>query len=73
MEPSLQLIQTLVERVLEGQRRADAKLDRMIDDIQDLKVRMTSSEEATAGTNRRLDRLEMRLDRIERRLDLVTS
>ena len=51
---------------------ARPKLDRIIDDIQDLKVRMTSPEEATAGTNRRLDRLEMRLDRIGRRLDLVT-
>jgi hypothetical protein len=72
-EPNLQLIQSLVERVIEGQRRTDDKLDRLIDDTADLKIRMTASEEATAGINRRLDRIESRLDRIERRLDLVAT
>jgi predicted nucleic acid-binding Zn-ribbon protein len=59
-------------------RRMDIKLDRVVDDVQDLKVRMTTVEErlasvelSIAGTNRRIDRVEMRLDRIERRLDLV--
>ena len=79
-EPSLHLIQALLERVLEGQRRLDEKIDRLIDDTRDLKVRMTAAEEASVGINRRLDRielrldrLELRLDRIERRLDLVPS
>lgn len=59
-------------------RRLDEKLDRVIDDVGDLKVRMTDLEEkvarvdlAIAGINRRMDRVEARLDRIERRLDLV--
>jgi predicted nucleic acid-binding Zn-ribbon protein len=59
-------------------RRLDEKLDRVIDDVRDLKVRMTDIEEkvaridlAIAGVNRRLDRVETRLDRIERRLDLT--
>ncbi|MFC5504705.1 MULTISPECIES: hypothetical protein [Hyphomicrobiales] len=59
-------------------RRMDAKLDRVIDDVRDLKVRMTNVEEglakvelSIAGVNRRIDGVEARLDRIERRFDLV--
>ncbi len=58
-------------------RRMDAKLDRVIDDVSDLKVRMTNVEEqlakvelSIAGVNRRIDRVEVRLDHIERRLEL---
>ncbi len=50
-------------------RRLDAKRDRVIEDVQDLKIRMTDVEEGLAGVNRRLDRLEMRRDRVERRLE----
>lgn len=57
--------------VLRLLRRMDAKLDRLQDDVADLKVRMTSVEEGLAGVNRRLDRLDARVDRIERRLDLA--
>ncbi len=53
--------------------RIDAKIDRMADDLRDLKVRATATEEAIAGVNRRLDRLEMRVERIEKRLDLVEA
>jgi predicted nucleic acid-binding Zn-ribbon protein len=52
-------------------RRMDGKLDRIIEDVQNLKVRMTSVEEGLVGVNRRVDRIEERLDRIERRLDLT--
>ena len=52
-------------------RRLDTKMDRMIDDLHDLKVRVTHLEEGQAGIHRRLDRIEDRLDRVERRLDLV--
>lgn len=54
-------------------RRIDIKLDRLIDDLSDIKIRMSSVEEALAGVNRRLDRSETRLDRIERRIDLVEA
>jgi outer membrane murein-binding lipoprotein Lpp len=54
-------------------RRIDAKIDRMADDVRDLKVRQTATEEALAGVNRRLDRLDMRVERIEKRLDLVDA
>jgi DNA-binding FrmR family transcriptional regulator len=49
----------------------DGKLDGVYDDVKDIKVRMTSVEEALAGVNRRIDRAEGHLDRIERRLELV--
>jgi archaellum component FlaC len=52
-------------------RRIDAKLDRIADDVSDLKIRQTATEEAVVGIHRRLDRLEMRVERIEKRLDLV--
>ena len=59
--------------VLQMLRRIDAKLDRIIDDVHDLKVRMSAVEEGLAGVHRRLDRLEARVERIERRLDLVET
>ncbi len=52
-------------------RRFDEKLDRVSEDVRELKVRMTSLEEAVVGINRRIDRIEVRFDRIERRLDLA--
>jgi archaellum component FlaC len=54
-------------------RKIDDRTERMADDLQDLKVRMTSVEEGLAGVNRRLDRLEGRVDRIERRLELTDA
>ena len=52
-------------------RSIDQKVDRLGDDVRDVKVRMTGVEEGLAGVNRRLDRVEDRLDRIETRLELV--
>lgn len=54
--------------LLQYMRRFDEKLDRVVDEMLDIKVRLTAVEEGLAGVNRRLDRLELR---IERRLDLV--
>lgn len=51
----------------------DLKLDRIHDDVRDLKIRMTSVEENLVGVQRRLDRIEDRIDRIDRRLGLVDS
>jgi chromosome condensin MukBEF ATPase and DNA-binding subunit MukB len=67
-DPSLDQPDNLVLIYL---RRIDTKIDRMTDDLSDLKIRMTNVEEGLAGVNRRLDRSEARLDRIERRIDLV--
>ena len=65
-------------------RRFDEKLDRLLDDVQDLKHRVTLEGQVAglqsgiggirsdmAAMSRRIDRIETRLDRIERRLDLV--
>ena len=57
--------------VLQYLRRFDEKLDRVIDEMLDVKVRLTAVGEGLAGVNRRLDRLEIRVERVERRLDLV--
>lgn len=57
--------------LLQYMRRFDEKLDRVVDEMLDIKVRLTAVEEGLAGVNRRLDRLELRIERIERRLDLV--
>jgi hypothetical protein len=61
---------SLVVRMLRDLTR---KVDRVIDDLQDLKVRMTALEtyvNSNLGViNARLDRIDTRLDRIERRLD----
>ncbi|MGB0696852.1 MAG: hypothetical protein ACPGOY_14465 [Rhodospirillaceae bacterium] len=52
-------------------RRIDEKIDRVIDDIRELKQRTGALEEGQASLSRRIDRMEDRLDRIEKRLDLV--
>ena len=64
--------------IFEYLRRFDRMLDRVIEDIGELKIWMTAIEEriaqvelSIAGVNRRIDRVDARLDRIERRLDLV--
>ncbi len=59
--------------VLNILRRIDGKMDRVIDDVHDLKVRMSSVAEGLAGVNRRLDRMDLRVDRIERRLELTDA
>jgi hypothetical protein len=61
-------------------RRIDEKLDRLVDDVGELRQRVTSLDEQAArirgdmvAMNSRIDRVQGRLDRIERRLDLVGS
>jgi len=53
-------------------KRVHGDIAEMKFDLQEIKRRMTGSEEALAGVNRRLDRHDERLDRIEieRRLEL---
>lgn len=54
-------------------RRMDAKLDRALEDLHDIKVRVTAVEENLAGVHRRIDRVDERVERIERRLDLTEA
>lgn len=64
--------------ILERLRRMDQKIDDLRGDMQDVKTRMTASEEhmgglfvGLSGVHSRLDRLDERLSRVERRLDLT--
>lgn len=59
--------------VLQLLRRLDEKVDRITEDMQDLKHRMTAIEIQVAGQSARMDRIELRLDRIERRLELAPA
>ena len=66
--------------VLRYLRRIDENVVRVIDDVADLKRRMTSLEQVVsllhgdfAGQSLRIDRIETRLERIERRLDLTDA
>ena len=54
-------------------RRLDEKVDRLLDEMRDVKVRLASVEENLAGVHRRIDRMDLRIDRIERRLDLTDA
>jgi len=58
---------------VERLRRMEAKLDRIIDDVGHLKVRVTSLEGNYAAMNRRLDRMERDMHQVKRRLDLVEA
>jgi len=67
--------------------RLDAKFDRMAEDLQDVKQRLTAVElglaavrrevavlaEADAHLSARIDRLGVQLERIEQRLDLAPA
>lgn len=66
--------------VLRQLRAIDAKLDRVLAESGELKVRMSGMEQHLlaiqidiSGLRSRLDHLEVRLDRIERRLGLVEA
>ena len=59
--------------VLTYLRLLDEKVDRLLDEMRDVKVRLTSVEENLAGVHRRIDRMDLRIDRIERRLDLTDA
>ena len=63
----------LEDLVLEPLRYIRAKVDKIDDDVMDLKRRATSLEAQYANQSVRIDRIEMRLDRIERRLDLAPA
>ena len=54
---------------LRSMRQVDGKRDCVIDDLGDIKVRVTNIEENLAALNRRVDRMDLRMERIERRLD----
>lgn len=71
-EPDNLVLQIL--RRVEGRLTSmETKMDRLGEDMHDLKVRTPHVEEGLAGVNRRLDRLDQRIERVETRLTLVDS
>jgi archaellum component FlaC len=66
--------------VLRFLRGLDAKVDRLADDMREVKQRLGALAEglalqahAIASISRRVDRLDERLERVERRPDLVAA
>lgn len=51
-------------------RRIDEKIDRLADDVRELKTRMGLVEAQYASLSSRIDRMDDRVQRIERRLDI---
>lgn len=51
-------------------RRIDEKIDRLADDVRELKTRMGLIEAQYASLSSRIDRMDDRVQRIERRLDI---
>jgi ubiquinone biosynthesis protein UbiJ len=66
--------------VLEQLRRLGQQVQSIADDIGDIKLRITATEEhlasmmmSIAGVNARMDKIDARVARIERRLDLTDA
>jgi hypothetical protein len=67
------LILPILQRMQAQMNSMERWLDTVTDDVQLIKVCMTSVEEAMAGFNRRMEDIEVRMGRIERRLDLTDA
>jgi hypothetical protein len=52
-------------------RRLDSKMDKLADDMLEVKQRIGHLEGQYASISRRVDSLDIRLERVERRLDIV--
>ncbi len=59
--------------VLQYLRHISTQVDRLVEEVSEIKVRLTNVEENLAVLNRRMDRFETRLDRIEMRLGLAEA
>ena len=59
--------------ILEYMRKIGQKLDRVADDLSDMKRRVTGVEVNLVGVHRWLDQMDDRGDRIARRLELVEA
>jgi len=59
--------------VLQYLRHISTQVDRLVEEMKDVKVRLTNLEENAAVVSRRLDRIENRLDRIDVRLGLAEA
>ena len=60
-----------MQRLLEGQRRLETRMDRLVDDMREVKERLTLLGGQYASLSRRTNRIEERLERIETRFGLI--
>ena len=56
--------------ILEHLRAIRSNVDRLVEDMHEVKQRLGFLENQYASLSNRLDRMDMRIDRIEKRLDL---
>ncbi|MGI9477070.1 MAG: hypothetical protein ACR2PI_10220 [Hyphomicrobiaceae bacterium] len=68
MPEPIDIVIPLLQRMQSKIVEIDRKLDRVVDDTQHLKVRVTNIDDSLVGMHRRIDGFDVRLDRIERRL-----
>lgn len=59
--------------VLWVRHRFDGKLDRVSEDMREIKGRLGILEQQYASSSHRIDRIETRLERIETRIDVVET
>jgi hypothetical protein len=69
--PDTALLMQFCERIIAEHRSFGGKLDRIIDDMHNLKARASNAERQDGEINGRLDHIDLRLERIEHRLELV--
>jgi hypothetical protein len=70
---TLEMLGMQLQQVQESQRRDGAKLDRLLDDMREVKGRLGILESQYASLSNPLDRIDERVERIERRLDLLPA
>ena len=63
----------LANLTLEYLKRFDSRLERMENDVSDIKFRLRQVEETISHHTSRFDRIDDRLLQIEKRLDLVDA
>jgi predicted nuclease with TOPRIM domain len=72
-EVNLELIMTVLQRVLDGQRKHDSELAEIKTDVIEIKERLGFLEGQYGNVSRRLDRIGGDVEQIKRRLDLVDA
>ena len=72
-EPNLALLQTMIQRVLDGQREQRQDVLEVKQGLTNLRVEVAHLHGDFAAHSLRMDRFEQRLERIERRLDLADA
>ena len=73
VEASLEMLQAMVQRVLDGQTHIHLTLAELKSDVIEVKERLGLIEGQYASLSRRVDRIGGDVDQIKRRLELVDA